>query len=44
MGDYNFTVTDVLKRLSEDQQFREQFLLLIDELIRLLRLPADNAN
>lgn len=44
MGDYNFTVVDVLKRLSEDQQFREQFLLLIDELIRLLRLPADNAN
>ena len=44
MGDYNFTVVDVLKRLSEDQQFREQFLSLIDELIRLLRLPADNAN
>lgn len=44
MGDYNFTVADVLKRLSEDQQFREQLLLLIDELIRLLRLPADNAN
>nr|DAK22038.1 MAG TPA: hypothetical protein [Caudoviricetes sp.]DAT13315.1 MAG TPA: hypothetical protein [Caudoviricetes sp.] len=44
MGEYDFTVTDVLKRLSEDQQFREQFLLLIDELIRLLRLPADNAN
>ena len=39
MSEYNFTAADVIKRLGEDRNFREQMIAFFKELLQILYAP-----
>lgn len=42
MNDYNFTVSDVIKRLMEDEDFRDELLSILSVLKWMLDTPKDD--
>lgn len=42
MAGYEYTALDVIKRMGEDEAFRIELLLLIDELLRILKDQAQS--
>jgi len=41
MNDYNFTVSDVIKRLLEDKDFRDELFSILSALKWILDMPKD---
>ena len=41
MNDYNFTVSDVIKRLLEEKDFRDELFSMLSTLKWMLDMPKD---
>ena len=44
MTEYEYTALDVIKRVGEDEVFRRELLLLINELLCMLKNACEKSN